>query len=160
MSTSFNASISVSSAYCRLRIFLPPIVIPRSHSSSTFFNMYSEYMLYYNGDSMHPCLVPFLNAIEHVYPNVYSNKCALTLAEFYYTDENQVNQVDRHYHMSHYVAEGILLNRKPLYNPRNTEVLVCCVRSLFLLSVWCYLVVECYLAVHRLYLVGFCLHQE
>ena len=50
----------VSSAYLRLLIFLPAILIPACASSSPAFHMkYSAYKLNKKGDSIQPCCTPF-----------------------------------------------------------------------------------------------------
>ena len=51
----------VSSAYLRLLIFLPAILIPACASSSpAFCMMYSAYMLKKQHDNIQPCRTPFL----------------------------------------------------------------------------------------------------
>ena len=50
----------VSSAYLRLLIFLPEILIPASASSSpAFLMMYSAYRLNKQGDNIQPFRIPF-----------------------------------------------------------------------------------------------------
>ena len=48
----------VSSAYLKLLIFLPPIVIPALVFSVASLMMFSEYILNSEGDTMQPCLTP------------------------------------------------------------------------------------------------------
>ena len=58
--SSFLSAIRVvSSAYLKLLIFLPEILIPACASSSPAFHMYSAYKLNKQGDSMQPCYAPF-----------------------------------------------------------------------------------------------------
>src|SRR5574340_1192746 len=55
-SSSLSAIRVVSSAYLRLLIFLPAILIPICASSSlTFHMMYSAYKLNKQGDNIQPC---------------------------------------------------------------------------------------------------------
>ena len=59
-SSSFSVIRVVSSAYLRLLIFLPAIVIPAySSSSPAFLMMYSAYKLNDQGDNIHPWRTPF-----------------------------------------------------------------------------------------------------
>ena len=59
-SSSLSAIRVVSSAYLRLLIFLPAILIPACASfSPTFCMMYSAYKLNKQGDNMHPRCIPF-----------------------------------------------------------------------------------------------------
>ena len=59
-SSSLSAIRVVSSAYLRLLIFLPPILIPACVSSSpAFLRMYSAYKLNKQGDNIQPCRTPF-----------------------------------------------------------------------------------------------------
>ena len=59
-SSSLSAIRVVSSAYLRLLIFLPVILIPACASSSpAFLMMYSEYKLNKQGDSIQPWRTPF-----------------------------------------------------------------------------------------------------
>ena len=59
-SSSLSAIRVVSSAYLRLLIFLPAILIPAWASSSlAFFMMYSEYKLNIQGDNIQPWHTPF-----------------------------------------------------------------------------------------------------
>ena len=59
-SSSLSAMRVVSSAYLRLLIFLPAILIPACASSSpTFRVMYSAYKLNTQGDNMQPWRTPF-----------------------------------------------------------------------------------------------------
>ena len=58
--SSFLSAIRVvSSAYLKLLIFLPEILIPACASSSPAFHMYSAYKLNKQGDSMQPWCTPF-----------------------------------------------------------------------------------------------------
>ena len=59
--SSLSAIRVVSSAYLRLLIFLPAILIPACVSSSpTFLMMYSAYKLNKQGDNIQPWRTPFL----------------------------------------------------------------------------------------------------
>ena len=59
-SSSLSAIRVVSSAYLRLFLFLPAILIPAYASSSpAFLMMYSACKLYKQGDNIHPCHTPF-----------------------------------------------------------------------------------------------------
>ena len=59
-SSSLSAIRVVSSAYLRLLIFLPAILIPACASSSpAFLIMYSAYKLNNQGDNIHPWRTPF-----------------------------------------------------------------------------------------------------
>ena len=59
-SFSFSAVRVVSSAYLRLLIFLPAVLIPACASSSpAFLIMYSAYKLNKQGDNIHPWRTPF-----------------------------------------------------------------------------------------------------
>ena len=59
-SSSISAIRVVSSAYLRLLIFLPAVLIPACDSSSpTFLMMYSAYKLNKQGDNMQPWHTPF-----------------------------------------------------------------------------------------------------
>ena len=60
---------SVSSAYLRLLIFLPAILIPACSSSSpAFHSMYSAYKLNKHGDNIQPSRIPFPNWNQSVVP--------------------------------------------------------------------------------------------
>ena len=56
---SLSAIRVMSSAYLRLLIFLPAILIRTYDSSSTFCKMYSEYKLNKQGDNIQPWCTPF-----------------------------------------------------------------------------------------------------
>ena len=59
-SSSLSAVRVVSSAYLRLLMFLPAILIPACSSSSpAFLVMYSAYKLYKQGDNIQPWHTPF-----------------------------------------------------------------------------------------------------
>ena len=58
-SSSFSAIKVVSSAYLRLLIFFPAILIPPCDSSSPAFHMYSTYKLNEQGDDIQPWYTPF-----------------------------------------------------------------------------------------------------
>ena len=59
-SSSLSAIRVLSSAYLRLLIFLPEILIPACVSSSpAFLMMYSAYKLNKQGDNIQPCRTPF-----------------------------------------------------------------------------------------------------
>ena len=59
-SSSLSAIRVVSSAYLRLLIFVPAILIPACASSSPAFRMmYSAYKLNKQGDNIQPCHTPF-----------------------------------------------------------------------------------------------------
>ena len=58
--SSLSATRVVSSAYLRLLMFLPPILIPAYNSSSwAFLIMCSAYELNKQGDNRQPCRTPF-----------------------------------------------------------------------------------------------------
>ena len=59
-SSSLSAITVVSSAYLRLLVFLPAILIPACASSSPFLMMYSTYKLNKQGDNIQPWCTPFL----------------------------------------------------------------------------------------------------
>ena len=68
-SSSLSAIRVVSSAYLRLSIFLPTIVIPACASSSPgFLMMYSAYKLNKHGDNIQPWRTPFLIWNQSVIP--------------------------------------------------------------------------------------------
>ena len=68
-SSSLSAIRVVSSAYLRLLIFLPAILIPACASSSPgFFMMYSEYKLNQQGDNIQLWRTPFLTWNQSVVP--------------------------------------------------------------------------------------------
>ena len=68
-SSSFSAIRVVSSAYLRLLIFLPPILIPGYNSSSPLFLMMClVYKLNKQGDSRQPCHIPFSILNQSVVP--------------------------------------------------------------------------------------------
>ena len=79
-SSSLFAIGVVSSAYLRLLIFLPAVLIPTSASSSpTFLMMYSEYKLNKQGDNVQPWCTPFPIWNQSVLP------CpVLTVAYFFF----------------------------------------------------------------------------
>ena len=59
-SSSLSAIRVLSSAYLRLLMFLPQVLIPACNSSSpAFLMMCSAYRLSKQGDSRHPCHTPF-----------------------------------------------------------------------------------------------------
>ena len=70
----FNSSLLsairvISSAYLRLFIFLPAVLIPACASSSLAFRvMYSAYMLNNQGDNIQPWHIPFLIWNQSVFP--------------------------------------------------------------------------------------------
>ena len=65
----------VSSAYLKLLIFLPAILIPACPSSSlAFLIMYSAYKLNKQGDNIQSLYTPFLD-LEPVYCSISSNNC-------------------------------------------------------------------------------------
>ena len=67
--SSFSAISVVSSAYLRLLIFLPAILIPASASSSlAFHTMYSAYKLNKQGDNIQPWRTPFPVCNQSVFP--------------------------------------------------------------------------------------------
>ena len=67
-SFSFSAIRVVSSAYLRLLIFLPGILIPVCASSSpAFLMMYSAYKLNKQGDNTQPWCTPFPICIQSVF---------------------------------------------------------------------------------------------
>ena len=68
-SSSLSAIRVVLSAYLRLLIFLPAILIPAYTSSSLAFRMmYSAYKLNKQGDNIQPCCTPFLIWNQSVVP--------------------------------------------------------------------------------------------
>ena len=68
-SSSLFGSRVVSSAYLRLLIFLPAILIPACDSSSlAFYMMYSVYKLNKQCDNMEPCHTPFPILNQSVIP--------------------------------------------------------------------------------------------
>ena len=68
-SSSLSAIRVVSSAYLRLLIFLPVILIPVCASSSPAFHMmYSSCKLNKQGDNIQPWSTPFLNGNQSVVP--------------------------------------------------------------------------------------------
>ena len=78
-SSSFSAIRVVSSAYLRLLIFLPAILIPACVSSSPeFLMMYSAYMLNKQGDNIQPWCTPFPIWNQSVGSMSSSNCCFLT----------------------------------------------------------------------------------
>ena len=77
--SSLSAIRVVSSAYLRLLIFLPAILIPVCASSSPAFLMvFSAYKLNEQGDNIQPCHIPFLIWNQFVVPCPCSNCCFLT----------------------------------------------------------------------------------
>ena len=58
----------VSSAYVRLLIFLPEILIPACVSSPGFLMMYSAYKLNKQGDNIQPLCTPFPICNQSVVP--------------------------------------------------------------------------------------------
>ena len=80
-SSSLLSSIRVvSSAYLRLLIFLPVILIPVCASSSLeFHRMYSSYKLNKQGDNIQPCIYSLGNSFSHlerIYCSMSSSKCS------------------------------------------------------------------------------------
>ena len=68
-SSSLSAIRVVSSAYLRLLIFLPAILIPACDSSSLAFHvMYSAYKLSKQGDNIQSCHIPFPILKQSVVP--------------------------------------------------------------------------------------------
>ena len=68
-SSSLSAIRVLSSAYLRLLIFFPAILIPACASSSlAFFTMYSAYKLNKQGDNMQPWRTPFWTWNQSVVP--------------------------------------------------------------------------------------------
>ena len=66
---SLSAIRVVSSAYLRLMIFLPAILIPAYVSSSpSFLMIYSAYKLNKQGDNIQPCHTPFPTMNQSVVP--------------------------------------------------------------------------------------------
>ena len=69
ISSSLSAVKVVSSAYLRLLIFLPVVLIPACASSSpAFLMMYSTYKLNKQGDNIQPWRTPFLIWNQSVVP--------------------------------------------------------------------------------------------
>ena len=67
-SSSLSAIMVVSSAYLRLLIFLPAVLIPACASSSPAYQMmYSAYKLNKQGDNIQPC-IPFSICNKSVVP--------------------------------------------------------------------------------------------
>ena len=78
-SSSLSAIKMVSSAYLRLLIFLPEILIPACTSSSpAFLMMYSAYKLNKQGDNIQPWFSPFPIWDQTVCSISSSNCCFLT----------------------------------------------------------------------------------
>ena len=68
-SSSFSAIREVSSAYLRLLIFLPAILIPAYDSSTPeFCMMYSAYKVNKQGDNIQSCCMPFSILNQSVVP--------------------------------------------------------------------------------------------
>ena len=68
-SSSFSAIMVVSSAYLKLLIFLPAILIPACTSSSpAFYMMYSVFKLNKQGDNIQPQCTPFLILNQFIVP--------------------------------------------------------------------------------------------
>ena len=68
-SSSLSATRMVSSAYLRLLIFIPAILIPACASSSLPFHMmYSAYKLNKQGDNIQPWHIPFLIWNQSFFP--------------------------------------------------------------------------------------------
>ena len=69
ISSSLSATRVVSSAYLKLLIFLPGILIPACDASSLAFHMmYSAYMFNRQGDNIQPCHTPFPVLCHSVVP--------------------------------------------------------------------------------------------
>ena len=82
-SSSLSAIRVVSSAYLRLLIFLPAILIPICASSSlTFLMMYCAYKLNKQGDSMQPWHTPFPIWHQSVVPCLLLNVASLPAYRF------------------------------------------------------------------------------
>ena len=78
-SSSLSAIKVVLSAYLRLLIFLPAILIPAYASSSLEFHMiFSVYKLNKQGDNIQPWHTPFPMWNQFVVPSPVSNCCFLT----------------------------------------------------------------------------------
>ena len=78
-SSSLSAIRVVSSAYLRLLIFLPAILIPSCDSSTLAFHiMYSAYKLNKLGDNIQPWRTPFPDSEAVCCPMSGSNCCFLT----------------------------------------------------------------------------------
>ena len=81
-SSSLSPIRVVSSAYMRLLIFLPAILIPACESSSPAFRvMYSAYKLNKQGDNIQPWRTPFPIWNQSVCPMSGSNCCFLTYVQ-------------------------------------------------------------------------------
>ena len=82
-SSSLSAIRVVSSAYLRLLIFLPAILIPTCTSSSpAFLMMYSAYKLNKQGDNIWPWRTPFPIWNQPLVPCPVLNCCFLTSYRF------------------------------------------------------------------------------
>ena len=84
-SSSLSAIRVESSAYLRLLLFLPAVLIPACYSSSPVFHiMYSEYIskLDKQGDNIQPCHTPFPILKGKVTPMSGSNCCFLAYMQF------------------------------------------------------------------------------
>src|SRR5574340_534996 len=83
-SSSLSAIRVVSSAYLRLLIFLPTILIPACASSSPAFHMiYSAYKLNNQGDHIQSCRTPFPNFKPVNCSMSDSNCCFLTCKQIF-----------------------------------------------------------------------------
>jgi len=72
-SSSLSAISVVSSAYLRLLIFLPAILLPTCDSSSlAFHTVYSAYKLNKQGDNIQPCCAPFLR-LDHLHWSIFKS---------------------------------------------------------------------------------------
>ena len=75
-SSSLPAIRVISSAYLRLLIFLPTLLIPACDSSSlAFCMMYSAYKLNKQGDNIQPCCTPFPILNQSVIPVLIDGSC-------------------------------------------------------------------------------------
>ena len=79
--SSFSVVRVISSAYLRLLIFLPAILIPACETSSLAFHMmHSAYKFNKQGDNIQPCCTPFQILNQLVVPNKF-----LIVAGFLYS---------------------------------------------------------------------------
>ena len=106
----FASSLSVirvvSSAYLRLLIFLPAILIQACASSSpAFLMMYSAYKLNKQGDNIQPCCTPFPIWNQSVVP--CPNCCFLTFVQI----SQEAGQVVWYSHLFQNFPQFIVIHR-------------------------------------------------
>ena len=90
-SSSFPAIRVVSSAYLRLLIFLPGILIPAYDSSTPAFCIrYSAYKANKQGDNIQSCCMPFSILNQSVVPCPVLNCCFLTFSHVVFQETGKV----------------------------------------------------------------------